>query len=508
AHVALFAGDGILVTSPGGRVRGGTTLKGPAIPGDRHILLRAEVAGTRPGDLVFLTRSRACAERARSIVGKEKVSRPIPVDLALYVGAGEPVAWSASLVHPKRGRMEIVGQSALIPAPAKSRPLSPDTIRAQLGKTSYSPFSFSEIRVQEGAGCFLPVSSLNRVRREILDRLSLEWTRAFSPSPGDLERAESAVGALVGEVEGGTRGNTPPGGSRPVLCAYCATFEELSEACGAGCDTICFEPTAREWHRDSTEEEILGAISTCRESGAGFSWMWPRVAPSSFVGHALAVLPRLSEAGLERVTVMEAGLAEAIRSRAPRVRVSGGQGMNIFNSWAAIALHPPLDGFTLSPELPCADIPRVISRAAALSPGISFEVICQGNIEVMVSKNRLLTDILGRQPAGCWGIEDEAGRIFPVYEDGLGRTRVLNAVETTLIDYVPFLVASGVGSLAVDARRRGRAYVREVIPAYREAIDLTLSGSNDQAALARLKERIRRVARGGITAGHFLRPEI
>ncbi|HPH35062.1 MAG TPA: U32 family peptidase, partial [Methanoregulaceae archaeon] len=103
---------------------------------------------------------------------------------------------------------------------------------------------------------------------------------------------------------------------------------------------------------------------------------------------------------------------------------------------------------------------------------------------------------------------DTTGRIFPVHHDPWGRTHILNAAELCLIDYLPDLARAGVDSWIIDARWRGPSYAAGMVSVYRDAVenmpwmagDLT-SAEHIQA----LKTRIRAMAQGGITAGHYLR---
>jgi putative protease len=500
------AGDGILVAASGGEVRGGFLLQTGGRREGKDLILPVHGHGIHPGDLVYLTRSRSSRRDMKVIMGVGRIQRPVTVDLDVALNTGEPVRWKASLIHPVRGKISMEGSAGELPVPARTQPLSPGIVRSQLGKTTGSPFVWGDITVRMGKDTFLPLSSLNRIRREILDKLEREWIAAFHPPPAELETARSAVADAVQEMTTGGAGSAciSEGNMRPVITVYCATPGELEAACRSGCDAVRFEPTAGNGGDDWVEEVLWGA-RTCREAGVHFAWMWPRVAPPAFVRKELDRLPDLFRRGVAGIMAGETGLAEAIRERVPGLEVLGGPGLNIVNSEAALFIHPPIDRFTLSPEIPYADIPVLISRVQRKSPEISFEVICQGNIEAMVSKNRLLTDLLGNPGTVEYGLKDETGRIFPVYEDRLGRTRILNAVETTLIDHVPFLVGAGVRSLAIDARRRGRRYICEVIPAYRRVVELCHAGKPDMRTLELQKDRIRRVARGGLTEGHFVR---
>ena len=50
--------------------------------------------------------------------------------------------------------------------------------------------------------------------------------------------------------------------------------------------------------------------------------------------------------------------------------------------------------------------------------------------------------------------------------------RIGNARELCLIDYLPAIRAAGISEVAVDARGRPPAYIREITRIYRSAVDL------------------------------------
>jgi collagenase-like PrtC family protease len=69
-----------------------------------------------------------------------------------------------------------------------------------------------------------------------------------------------------------------------------------------------------------------------------------------------------------------------------------------------------------------------------------------------------------------------------------------------LLDGINMLVEAGVGTLRIDARRQGPAYVEAVVLAYRRAIH-----TQDRSKLAALKELLARFSPEGVTSGHFFR---
>jgi putative protease len=72
-------------------------------------------------------------------------------------------------------------------APAAKHPLTADTLRAQLGRLGDTPYELASLDFQLQGDCHLPLSELNRLRRELVDALPKEEGR------GRLARSPSSI---------------------------------------------------------------------------------------------------------------------------------------------------------------------------------------------------------------------------------------------------------------------------------------------------------------------------
>ncbi|HNI42148.1 MAG TPA: U32 family peptidase, partial [Methanoregulaceae archaeon] len=169
---------------------------------------------------------------------------------------------------------------------------------------------------------------------------------------------------------------------------------------------------------------------------------------------------------------------------------------------------------TLSPELSGEDIALLCSR---LGDSGQVSVFVQGNIPAMITADTLLDLVRKRgdhrkrtseAPVIIYGLMDTTDRVFPVHPDPWGRTNILNAAELCLIDYLPDLARAGVDGCIIDARWRGPSYAAGMVSVYRDALDDSqwMAGNLTSAEhIQALKTRIRAMAQGGITTGHYLR---
>ncbi|KUK43781.1 MAG: Peptidase U32 [Methanothrix harundinacea] len=399
------------------------------------------------GSEVFLTRRAGLVYRQGPRAGEM-----IPVDMKVRWEGGRPILEGGiSLSGGKVVRAALKADFSMVPA--IKRPLSEDQIEAQLRKTG-------------------GLEDLSARRRKAPRR-------------------------------------SPPERSRPSISIYVSTLEEVSGAAEGGCRRVYFEPVVgiadgRRCRPEKTgPEEVLETLHLAREISDRWDvdlvWKWPRIVRRRFFDFAA---PLLERARVVEVMVEGVGLAEAVSAQVPGMRVSGSIGLNVWNSSAVEALGPSFQRLTLSPELSWREMAELLVRSRSLSYSPDLEVLVQGNVEAMVAENCLLSSALGCEVvAGAgedfWGIEDETGRVFPVREDGEGRTHVYNAVELSLIDEVPKIVDMGVGSIAIDARGRKAGYARKMAEIYRRS----LMGGD----LSGLKREAREISLGGITKGAFLR---
>lgn len=502
------AGDGILIVDPSGSELRGFALNKDAVRRRSGVFIPCAVTGAVPGSCVYLTGSTRIAGRIKGMAESCPPAQRIPVDLDIRIIPGKPLEGSAFCRGRDGSIVRVACATSFIPRPAEASPTGQEAIRRQLQKSGGTPFEVCSVNLDCREGPFIPLGELNQLRRDLLSALREAWIRSCIPGRGEVSSAASGVAGFIEEHTAGLSSghDGPTSVKRPLLSVYCRTPEEIAAACDAWCDEICCEPEDPGW--DNYAQSLVSGAAYCRERGVLFAWKWPWVTGPRFLEEALPRVHGLFEAGVRRVMVEELGMAEAVLSCGPGTEVLGGKGLNICNARAAGALHPPFAALTLSPELSGGQIAALLALSNRRSPGLRHGVICQGNLETMVSEDRLLETLTGSQDVPTeerFGLVDGTGRFFPVRQDRLGRTCLQNSVETCLIDRIPQLMEAGVSWLAIDARGRGPVYAREMTGLYREGIDAASLGKRHPHTWAGFRDRARAMARGGITAGHHER---
>lgn len=246
-----------------------------AAAGDIAVLrLRPGMRAAAGDPVVRLTSSRQL-EQVRSLPVP-----PIPCNMLLSALPGERLTLA---VTDGISTAVIQGDTVQL---AKNRPMTAEDARRSLEKTGDTPFALNELAV-EGSGAFVPVSSLNVLRREALNQLACQRSGDFALPMGP-EQQEWAVElpsspvrpvtvcrtlAQVGDVTGG------------LACWYPEDFREkpLGEGLAAlpqgtwlHLPMACEEATLRMLHSLVTEHaNRLGGVVLGSVGQLGLDWPVP-----------------------------------------------------------------------------------------------------------------------------------------------------------------------------------------------------------------------------------------
>jgi len=521
-------GDGLLIgaSGPGGTRTGFSLNNAPVVRGNGIITIAIPEPVTE-GALVSITFSRDLDARVQQIISHRNAGplRQVPVDLAVDVDPSGDLTIVGKVVAGSRD-VAITRHFGSLLSPARSRPLTRDQLEARMRKTGGTQFVVRDFALTYSGDMFAPVSAVNDARREFLHDAEEALVSASRPPVDAVEKtkqgwkdAESGFTIASGARNTRTVVQHPGGSLRLAVCTDSA--ESTGAAVTAGCDSIWFEPgfstgcTGRgeDGDYDANEPEILAALGVCRDAGVRFILKLPRITSDNAIASITRVLLSLTGKGMTGCMVENAGTAAALISGVPSIALSGSMGLNIFNHWSACIIPGRFRLLTPSPELSREDLRVLINTARLKGSSAEFALTVQGLAEAMITKDCLLQPVMkcagdgsSKGAQAFHGIRDATGHVFPVRQDSACRTHVLNAVEICLVDQLPEIVQIGIREIAVDARGRTPDYSSSMTRIYRTAIT-SLEDDPEKAKkqIAGCKDEIRRIAYGGLTAGHFIR---
>jgi putative protease len=269
---AVKPGDGLVFDSghpespeEGGRVYAVTQ------QGNENLLIfgRGDVdfGKLHAGDLVWKTSDPALDRRLRQTFDSPQPRFQRPLHFEVHGVAGNPLTVIArdELGHVAQA------QSQAVLARAENRPLTSDFLAQQLGRLGGTPFRVGELRNALEGEVVLPVSELNRIRRELVAELEIQrkapkrWTLA-APGAGDaLPVLEPKPGSRLQEITGQRQ-------PYPVLIVLVRNMAQLQAALRCGVETLYCEFEDPKKYREAVT--AVQCASGCGEPGRSV-WVAP-----------------------------------------------------------------------------------------------------------------------------------------------------------------------------------------------------------------------------------------
>jgi len=520
----IKAGDGLFFANPERpEQQFGFSLNTVPVRSQGEILFAVPQPAT-PGTKVYLTSSVDLTAHARQIINHPSATlrHPVPVDLTIRVD-GQGRIELEGRIHPGNGREIIVTHAPDITlVPAQSRPLTAELMELQMKKSGGTPFVIDAVTMEYRGDLFAPLAEINRARREFLARAESSLVAASLPSAEQVEHAKARWQIRAGDFS--PVGLTPLATSPttpPRLAVYADSPDAVCGAAESRCDRVYFEPDipvsnavscSHPVEPSGIEEQIVAAVTLCRAHDTSLVWKFPRITRTAFSDTVLPFVPAINETGIAGIMVENPGMIHALLKTAPLTTIYGSIGLNVFNHTTALKLSSHLHLLTLSSELSRDECRTLISAARRQAPEVSFALIVQGISDAIISDDCLLEPHLHcrvtaeKQPDVFYGIRDSTGHIFPIRIDRECRSHIGNSAELCLVDHLVEIMTMGISEVVIDARGRSGNYIREMTRIYREALDISAARKPGwEKQLTALKDRIKKISIGEITAGHYLR---
>ena len=345
----------------------------------------------RIGSDMLGVRTEADKKITQKVAPFEGITRKIPIDVAFTMREGEPLTLTLST---KNASVTVSGEPPLI---AQNAPMDAEGIKKNLCRFGATPYTPGRVEISLGEGLMVPVSRLNALRREAIERLSPDGTRPTVE-----------IGKIAPAAPRGTRSARPTARferAEQITPEATRYFEHLYlplHAFAPIADGVVIPPVVF----DRERERVLADLKHAAEQGA-------RHALVGNLGHlSLALEAGLVPHGDFRLNLMNAHALECVLSLG-------------------------FEDAILSPELSLPQIRDI---------GGASEVIVYGRIPLM-----LLEKCAGREVGSCAGCESDSNALidrrkerFPILRLPPHRNILVNSRPTVMSDRKRELLAAGV----------------------------------------------------------------
>ena len=320
----------------------------------------------------------------------------VPVTFYAMLRPGEPARVG---VEDPDGRVATV--EGPVPEAARTRPLTAEAVTTQLSRTGGTPYRCGQVRALVEENLSLPLAALNALRREALEKLS-------------VQRQEPPRRA--GEYHAGARYENRR--EEPVLTISVRRAEQLTD------ELLRLRPALVYVPLDELAAHLEKAVGT-EHTSIGVSL--PRVAWDREYPGLREKLEQVRALGVKDALLGNLGMFPIARELGFTLR--GDFGLEIYNAQALKEYKRlGLQSATLSFELKLAQI-RDLSKC------LDTELITYGRLPLMLMENCIIRNRTGS--CGCQNtniLTDRKGARFPVVSAPGCRNELLNSQKLFLAD--------------------------------------------------------------------------
>ncbi|MFL5563110.1 MAG: DUF3656 domain-containing protein [Gemmatimonadaceae bacterium] len=438
----------------------------------------------RSSEAALLERARASYAALAAPIRQRKTR----VDVRVFGAAGAPL----KAVFSADGESVTVRSEPTL-APANARSLSREMLREQLGRLGDTPFVLGALDdAALGAGLFLPVSALNRLRQDAVEELMIrrDWARAAVEAERD-----AAIDAALNDVDR-TRTVELRAPAPFALRAVVYTADDARAAAAAGATEIVFDPFLR--HPAPPRARVVALRDELATRGVAFRLRTPSIVRPE-------ERPQVQKWLDLGIPLLSGHLGLVAELGGAGRDVVADYAVNCFNQHTAAELFKlGAQRLTLSLELTTDEM----QETAEPWHGAGFDVFLYGRPEGMTIEHCVLSAAFDREPTTCRDLcvqkhtnvvlTDPTGYTFPVATDSACRNRLLHSRPVDGSEYLPKLWSAGIRGYQMVFNVAGDP-VAEIVRRYRQQLDALASG--DTTA----RVTVREILGAEFTRGHFAR---
>jgi U32 family peptidase len=482
---ALRAGDGIVFDSGGdtNQEQGGRIWE---IRGQALYFQKGQIDFGRicTGHRVWKTSDPQLDRELRRSYQGEIPALRISLDLTVTGAAGEPMVLSS-------GNVRVLSQSPL--QKAVKRPLDQQMLEAQLGRLGGTRFVLGRLENRLEGQVILPVSEMNRMRREHVALLESQLEQAESntcPSPAApcLDRVLTRIRQM--------RPSSNEAGRPDPMSVLVRTMEQLESALECDCTRLYadFEDLRR-------YIDVVSKVRSYRghENGTPKPEIFlapPRIQKAAEQG----IFRLLEKAAPDGVLVRNLGGLDFFRQTA--LRCVGDYTLNVANPLTAeLLMAQGLERITASYDLNAQQLLDLLQSALPSW----FELVIHQHMPLFHMEHCIFAAFLshGVDHTDCGrpcdrhrlALRDRVGAEHPVKADAGCRNTVFHARAQSGAQYLREFQRAGACHFRIELLDEDAQQTRNVIEGYRAL----LSGADSNAE--RLLRKIRAVDQLGVTSG-------
>lgn len=409
----------------------------------------------------------------------------IPISMVVSGEIGKPLTLT---ITDNENNVIIVSGEAAAEIPLKLA-ITDESLHKQLSRLGGTPFGLDKFENQFEGDFAIPLSELNYLRREGIQKLTdlrIDNKIATKKILDDLPIDQISIGKAKRNSQA------------PKLQVQVANLSQAQSAIRSGANRIYFEGDFT--NKLSLACDILGL---CKKENIEMVLGFPRILPEEESDLYQGILNSDILKAFSSIQLSSLAFLKEIKDKYPEMKIYGDFSLNVFNQVSTEEYFKlGFDELTLSPELTLKE-----ARYLGDQWGIRLQVFVHGFQEVMISKFCLLGSYLGNigigrecsKPCekGSYVLRDRKDEAFLVHTDQHCRMHLYNGKELSMLSFGKDLISAGAAVWRIDGRFFSNDHLSEIIEIYGRIIESGQSISKS--------EEVKIIPTQNVTRGHYFR---
>ncbi|HMJ66205.1 MAG TPA: U32 family peptidase, partial [Candidatus Binatia bacterium] len=433
-----------------------------------------------PGDKVWKTSDPELDRRLRESFAGDQPHFQRPISFEIHGREGEHMT---VIARDELGHVaETSSENTL--ARAQKQPLTNERLMEQFGRLGGTPFKLGSLKNLLQGDVILPVSELNRLRRELV--ASLEAQRAASK--------QWTINQPTGEELSAGKDGSKPNGVEPELIVLVRNFAQLDAVCQMELETVYCEfedpkkyreavTRFRGWQTGRSNKTSI-FVAPPRIFKMGEDWILKQVRSCEADGYLVRNCDHLKYFSDSRrigdfsLNVANGLTAEYFIKRFGLERVTASYDLNFAQLEALLQSSPPeWYEVTIHQHMPMFHMEHCVF-CAFLSEGTDYT-----NCGRPCDKHDVR-------------LRDRVGAEHPLKADIGCRNTVFNALAQTGAEYLERMVKIGARKFRIEFLNESAGQVKEIVEKYRQLVRGQLSGRE-------LWQQLKLINQLGVTRGQI-----
>ena len=483
----LRPGDGVVFDTGGDteHEQGGRIWE---VRGNRLYFERGHInfSKLKPGDRLWKT-SDPELNRALKKTFQGTIPRPkTPLDITVTGAVGKPLTVEANGFR---------ASSAVTLQTAYKHPLTKKLLREQLGRLGETDFVLGELSNRLEGQVILPVSELNRLRRDLVEKITAaarDDRRIAKEAQEGRHRPPLQLEELLAPIR--TQRDARPGVLRPQLITLCRTMNQIAAALEVGCNIVYVD--FEDIRRYADAVALVHSRSPLDAPCPTIFLATPRIQKAGEQGFFNVI----ESAQPDGILIRNLGALDFFRG-SPLLKI-GDFSLNVANPLTAdLLMSEGLERLTVSYDCDAQQVLDLLQSA----PPRWFEITLHQHMPMFHMEHCVFAAFLskGTDATNCGRpcdvhnlkLRDRIGMEHPVKADVGCRNTVFHARAQSGAEFLRSFLDVGARVFRVELLEEDAEQTRRILQSYRELLDGTM---RDPAELARRLNVVRQL---GVTSG-------